>query len=64
MFLSVPQEQPHDSQEAHIEYAALRWAFRGILRLGFGLAVTGEQYIPRLVRSFLLPTTEAILTPL
>jgi 1-acyl-sn-glycerol-3-phosphate acyltransferase len=27
-------------------YAALRWAFRGILKRGFGLQVTGEQHIP------------------
>ena len=55
MTLLVPQEQSHDSQEAHIGYAAVRWAFRGILRLGFGLAVTGEQYIP--------PTGPVILAP-
>lgn len=27
-------------------YSALRWFFKGILRLGFGLAVTGEEHIP------------------
>jgi 1-acyl-sn-glycerol-3-phosphate acyltransferase len=28
------------------DYAALRWVFRGILTLGFGLRVTGEKHIP------------------
>ena len=27
-------------------YSALRWVFKGILKLGFGLAVTGEEHIP------------------
>jgi 1-acyl-sn-glycerol-3-phosphate acyltransferase len=27
-------------------YSALRWFFKGILRLGFGLEVTGEERIP------------------
>ena len=38
-----------------IGYAAVVWVFRGILRLGFRLAVTGEQYIP--------PTGPVILAP-
>lgn len=42
-------------QGAHIGYAALRWIFRAILRLGFGLAVAGEHYIP--------PTGPVILAP-
>ncbi len=27
-------------------YSAIRWVFRGVLKLGFGLEVTGEEHVP------------------
>ncbi|HEV2358339.1 MAG TPA: lysophospholipid acyltransferase family protein [bacterium] len=28
-------------------YAAFQWVFKGLLKLGFGLEVTGEEHVPR-----------------
>ena len=52
------------SLEAHIGYAALRWVFRGILRLGFGLAVIGEQYIPLTGPVILAPNHRSDIDPI
>jgi 1-acyl-sn-glycerol-3-phosphate acyltransferase len=46
-----------------VRYAAARWFSRRILRLGFGLTVTGERHIPRRGPVILAPNHRSDIDP-
>ena len=46
-----------------LSYTVLRWVFRDILRLGFGLTVTGQQHVPASGPVILAPNHRSDIDP-
>ena len=46
-----------------LSYTVLRWVFRNILRLGFGLTVTGQQHVPASGPVILAPNHRSDIDP-